>query len=254
MKLSASIMAHPDRAPMVDQLRQALGLSHGVTPVAWDDEGPPSGNADRIWRTARKGWELADPAADWHLLIQDDALPCADLLAGLEQALDYVPLDAVVSPYLGKGGAAPHRWHRMAAEADHRDASFVRSAKLMWGVAIVLPVALIPEMIERADVMAGVPDDMRVAGWCDRRRGEVWYTWPSLVDHQPVPSITKHRAKDRRAERHHVGSALSINWSGPVVRDPMLTRLRGPRSGPSRNRRVTSPDTAHRTGKAGNSA
>jgi hypothetical protein len=209
-------------------------------PVNWDSEGPASGNGDRVWRTARGGWELADPTADFHVLIQDDALPCADFLAGLERALEHVPDDAVVSPYLGRGGAAGPRWERIGAEAERRGASWVLSSKVMWGVALVLPVRLIPDLIERADRMTGVPDDMRVAGWAQRRHAQVWYPWPSLVDHQPVPSITKHRAADRHAVRHHTGSALEINWSGPVVPDPMYAMLRGPRSGPSVNRKVTS--------------
>lgn len=253
MKLSASIMAHPDRAYLVDELRRRLGLSHGVTPVHWDPEGPPRGDGDRVWRVARAAWQLADPAADWHVLIQDDAWPSPDFLAGLERALEHVPQDATVSPYLGKGGAASTRWNKMAAQADRSGASFVRSTTLMWGVAICLPVALIPDMIGRADRMAGVPDDMRVSGWTRRRRAEVWYLWPSIVDHRLVPSITKHRAHDRVAQRHHLGSALELNWGGPVVSDPMLVRTLGPRSGPSQLRRVMSP-TVTGTGKAGNRA
>lgn len=237
MKLSASIMAHPDRADLVTALQARLDRP---VPVAWDDEGKASGNADRIWRTARRGWELADPAADWHLLIQDDALPAADLLAGLEEALVYVPDGAIVSPYFGVGGAAGPRWAPIGAEANRRGASWVLSERLMGGVAIAVPLALLNGMIELADTMAGVPDDMRVAGWAKRRHIDVWYSWPSLVDHQAVPSITKHRAADRHAVRHHQGSALGLDWTGPVTRDPMYVRARGQRSGPSTNRKVTS--------------
>jgi hypothetical protein len=237
VKLSASIMAHPDRADLVSDLQDRLGRD---TMVAWDIEGPPSGDSDRVWRTARAAWQLADPDADWHVLIQDDALVCPDFLEGLERALEHVPPDATVCPYLGQGGAAPLKWLRLGAEADRRGASFVVSGSLMWGVAICLPVPLINDMIVRADTMHRVPDDMRVAGWTKRRGGEVWYTWPSLVDHRPVPSITKHRAADRRAVRHHSGSALELSWRGPVVRDPAYTRKRGPRSGPAANRQVTS--------------
>ena len=237
MKLSVSIMAHPDREPLVNELSDRLDR---LAPVYWDPEGPPKGDGERVWRVARGAWQLADPDADWHVMIQDDAWPCEDFLAGLERALEHVPPDATVCPYLGKGGATPFKWPRMGAEADRRGASFVVSGSLMWGVAICLPVALIPDMIARADTMYRVPDDMRVAGWTKRRGGEVWYTWPSLVDHRPVPSITKHRAADRRAVRHHSGSALELSWDGPVVRDPAYTRMRGPRSGPSVNRQVAS--------------
>lgn len=233
MRISASVMAHPDRAGEVKRL--LVGLDRPV-PIAWDDEGPPSGNADRVWRTARAAWLLADPHADWHVLLQDDAVPCEDFMAGMERALTFVPPDAVVSPYLGTGRNVPIRWEAMARAADTSGATWVRSQKLMWGVCIVLPVALIPSMIAYADQRAGVPDDMRVAGWAERTGHDVWYTWPSLVDHLPVPSLTKHKARERVARRWHSGSALEINWTGHALTDPILARRRPLRSGPSRVR------------------
>lgn len=211
---------------------QLLGALDRPVPVYWDDEGPPSGNGDRVWRTARGAWSLADPDADWHVLIQDDAQPCADFLAGLERALAFVPPDAVVSPYLGTGRNVPIRWEAMARAADTAGATWVRSNKLMWGVCLALPVASIPQMIGYADTRAGVPDDMRVAGWVDRTAREVWYTWPSLVDHRQVPSLTKHRARERVARSWLDGSALDVEWSGRAVADPMLARRYPARSGP----------------------
>jgi hypothetical protein len=233
VRLSAAVMAHPDRGQEVTELVAAL--DRPVT-IYWDSEGPPSGSGDRVWRTARGAWSLADPDADWHVLIQDDAAPCADFLAGLERALAFVPQDAVVSPYLGTGRNVPIRWEAMARAADTAGATWVRSQKLMWGVCIVLPVKLIGEMIAYADKRAGVPDDMRVAGWAEKTSREVWYTWPSLVDHLAVPSLTKHKARERVARRWHGGSALEINWAGHAVTDPMMTRRTRVRSGPSRVR------------------
>lgn len=251
MKLSASIQAHPDRADLVKTFTSLLDRD---VPVVWDDEGPPSGNADRGWRTARRAWERHDPDADWHLVLQDDAAPCRDLLAGLERALDHVPPDAVVSAYLGRGGGNGARWAPIVASAQTARASWIRSSKLGWGVAIILPVKLIPEMIEYADRKTGITDDMRVAGWAEKRHTEVWYPWPSLVDHLLVPSLTKHRAKNRVAWRYHYGSALELEWSRGEVVDPVLRRSRPLRSGPSSDRRVASSVTTASTGRAGKSA
>lgn len=244
-------MAHPDRSDSVRDL--ILSLKRDV-PIHWDDEGPASGNGDRVWRTATGAWRLADPTADYHVLIQDDAIACADLLAGLEQALEHVPPGSVVSPYLGTGRMAPARWDVLEQRANERSASWVRAERVLWGVCLVLPVADIPAVLEYGDRLARVPDDMRIGAWAKRHDREVWYTWPSLVDHRQVPSLTKHKAPDRVARRHHPGSALDIRWDGPVVTDPMLLRRRGPRSRPSANRQVTLPTSAGRTGKAGNSA
>lgn len=233
-RLSAAIMAHPAREGQVAELCAALDRD---VPIWWDPEGKANGNGDRVWRQAREAWMMFDSEADWHLLLQDDAVPCGDLLAGLEGALAHVPAPRVVSAYLGNGRLVPSRWPRLAERADAVGASWVRTQQLMWGVAIALPTACIPDMVAWADRKAGMPDDMRVAAWAKRENIEVAYTWPSLVDHRAVPSLTKHHAHDRRAIRHHVGSATEIDWRGPTVSDPMLIRRNSPRSGPSRVRR-----------------
>lgn len=230
MRLSAAIMAHPDRANLVEDLRDKLDR---YVSIKWDQAGPPSGRGDRVWSVAREAWLAFDPSADYHALIQDDAVPCANLLAGLENALSYLPHDALVSPYLGKGRNVPLRWGRMAERADATGAAWVVSEILAWGVCILAPTRLIPDMVAWCDRKAGMPDDMRVSAWARRHQIEVWYPWPSLVDHRHgVASITKHRAADRVAQRHHQGSALDIDWTTGIVVDPMLVRRRGPRSAP----------------------
>lgn len=243
MKLSFSIMAHPDRDERVKDV--LAGLPDVDAPVSWDREGPASGNADRVWRNARAAWQMAEPDSDWHVLLQDDAVLCPDFAAGFSEALRHVPGPAVVSPYLGKGRLVPGRWAGLAEKADERGATWIRTQKLMWGVCIAIPTLLIPDMIRHADTRANVPDDMRVAGWAEKSGTDVWYTWPSLIDHAQVPSLTKHRAHGRYALRHHTESAMSIDWSGPVVTDPILARRRMTRSGPS-NRHSRSPIRAGR--------
>lgn len=247
MKISAAIMAHPERSAEVAELQDELDRP---VMVHWDREGPPSGNGDRVWRQARAAWLMADPGADWHVLIQDDALVSRHFLAGLERALEHVPNDAVVSPYLGMGRNVPRRWEAMAQNADLRGARWIVSGRVMWGVCLVLPVMKIQQVVDWCDRKAGMPDDMRVSAWATRHQIDTWYPWPSLVDHRRVPSLTKHRAADRVARRHHTGSALHIDWGGPVVIDPMLSWHRGPRS----LNRVRSGPTSPRTGKVGNGA
>lgn len=225
-------MAHPDRAEHVDRIIDQFDAS--AVRVSWDREGPASGNADRVWRNARAAWEMVEPDADWHVLLQDDAVLCPDFAAGITEALRHVPGPAVVSPYLGNGRLVPGRWETLAEKANRENAVWIRTQKLMWGVSIAIPTLLISDMISYADTRAAVPDDMRVAGWAERRGIDVWYTWPSLVNHAQVPSLTKHRAHDRYAIRHHTQSAMDIDWSGPIVTDPVLSRRRMARSGPSK--------------------
>lgn len=238
MRVSFSVMAHPERSAEVGMLLSALGGAAGRIPVSWDDEGPASGNADRVWRNARRAWEMYDPAADWHVLLQDDAMPCPDFLIGFAEALAELPCKpSVVSPYLGRGRLVSNRWDRLAERADEAGATWIRTTKVMWGVSLAVPVKAIPAMIGFADRRQGIPDDMRVAGWAERGGFDVWYPWPSLIDHRPVPSLTKHKAHERRARNMLHTSALDIDWGGPVITDPMLIRKRGiQRSGPRQPR------------------
>lgn len=235
-------MAHPEREPAVrDLLARIDPIGEHNVEVAWDDEGPASGNADRVWRTARQAWRLAGPGADWHVVLQDDALPAAGLIEGLHEALKHVPpTGTAVSLYLGQGRQVPDRWAKVVRLATERQACWIRSDKINWGVGLALPVDRIDEMIGEADRMARVPDDMRVAGWVRKNRIDVWYPFPSLVDHKPIPSLTKHHAHDRRAAGF-LGSETEVSWvdwAGPVMNDPMLTMTRGPRSGPRNRRQV----------------
>lgn len=229
--LSASIMAHVNRYTEVCELTARLDRD---VSIVTDHIQPPSGNGDRIWANARLAWQAYDALATHHVLIQDDAIVCGDFLAGLERALEHVPDDAIVSPYLGQGRNVPARWTALANQATAAGARWARTDKLMWGVCIVMPTKLIPEMIQFADRKAGMPDDMRVSAYASRTGREVWYTWPSLVDHRQGPSLTKHRAHERKAMRWLGGSALDLDWSGRVVTDPMLARRTAGRSGPSR--------------------
>ena len=214
MRLSVSIMAHPDRVEQVAQLDRHLGNT-GI-PVGWDNEGPPTRDVDRCWRTARRAWELHDPAADWHLLLQDDAIANPDLLKVAARALRYVPENAVVSFYMGTHRPVPGVWTSLARKADEAGAAWVVGPLLMWGVALAVQTRHIPQMIEKADRMPMLADDQRVGRWARRAGLEPWYSWPSLVDHPPGGSLCGHGAG--RVARRFAAHGTVFDWGGPVVR------------------------------------
>lgn len=207
-------MAHPDRCEQVAQLDRHLG-NPGL-PVGWDDEGPPSRDPNRAWRTARKAWELRDDGADWHLLIQDDAIANPDLLRVAACALRYVPERAVVSFYMGRNRPVPGVWTTLAKKADEQGAAWIVGPLLMWGVAVAVPTKKIPDMIEYADRKHQLADDQRVGRWAHSRGLEPWFTWPSLVDHPPEGSLSGHRAV--RVAHRFADHGTVFDWGGPVVR------------------------------------
>lgn len=215
--LSCAVMAHPARAAFVEEL---LGQLDRPVPVVWDTEGPASADLEKQWRNARRTWEAHDPAADWHLLIQDDALVVPDLLAGLEKALDHVPDQVIVQPYVGTKQPNVALVDAKVAAAEEVGASWIRMGSLMWGVATAVPVAEIPAMVEWCSrrERRGWADDKRVGRYFrDHRRWPVFYPWPCLVDHRQGPSICGHDGGGRRARRMWDRSALEHDWTGPVV-------------------------------------
>lgn len=207
-------MAHRKRARMVGELVDRLGVD--ADRVVWDR------NNDR-WDTGTRAWRHHDPDADWHLVLQDDAVVCRDLVRGLGKALDRVPASATVSLYLGNKGVG-----RTAAALVPDGVSWVRMPRLVWGVAMCVPVYTITDMLRWCRSVTGIENyDTRVGLYY---RNAVswpsWHTWPSLVDHADSPSLIGHR--DGRNASRFIGaetSALQFDadgevWSAPRHRIP----------------------------------
>lgn len=177
MRLSCTIRAHPARADLVDGLLNRLG----DVAVVWDDGGGS-------WDTGRRAWLEHDPDANWHLVLEDDAVVCRDLLPGVEKALELLPECSVASLYLGNQG----RGDLARAIPYHGDA-WIRGPHLIWGVAIAVPTASIADMVARCD-RSSLEDkvyDARLGRYYQyyRNHWPAYFCWPSLVDHRDVPSL-----------------------------------------------------------------
>lgn len=205
-------MAHPKRTAGATGVADALGL--GSDRIVWD-------RCNSVWDTARRAWLTFDPEATHHLVIQDDAVPCLDLIAGTEKALTHVPDEAVVSLYTGTRRPMVREVNRAVARADEEDASWIVLNALCWGVAVILPTHIIPEMVANCDTQGTPGDDIRIRRFAQSvLKWPVWHTWPSLVDHQDDGSLIGH-GTGRHAHRFLGAeiSALDVDWAKPVVRD-----------------------------------
>lgn len=226
MRLSVKIMAHPKREHLVPELTTRLGLT--ADDVIWD-------RCNDRWDTGRRAWEAIDQGAQWGMVVQDDALPCADLIAGMEQALERVPENVLVSPYIGTRRPVAGRIDRVVRDALAAEAAFIEMPSLCWGVAIVAPTNIIDEMLPWCDVQSYPNYDRRIGRFAiDVKRMSTWCTFPSLVDHRDIPSLIGHG--DGRIAHHFIGaeaSALSVDWdAGSVVMSGARTvaRYTGPLS------------------------
>lgn len=208
--LSVAVMAHQARAHLVPDLVERLGIEDGQ--VVWD-------RYEDRWDTGRRAMLAHDPDADWHMVIQDDAVVCRDLIPGLKVALDQVPADALACPYVGTRRPMTERVAAAVERAEDRDASWIVMQTLNWGVAIIVPTRTIPDMLNWADRLQIPNYDKRVGQYYWRvHNWPTWYTWPSLVDHRDVPSLAGH-GPDRHAHRFagEDVSALDLPWDGEVV-------------------------------------
>lgn len=207
--ISVAVMAHPKRKAFVPSLVESLDAD--VT-VAWDEVN------DR-WDTGRRAMLSYDPDATHHMVIQDDAIVCRDLVAGVAKALVHVPHEAPVGLYVG--GVRPWR-ARIQAVVDQADGatSWLTMSRLLWGVGVVVPTEQIPEMVAFCDRRRHEANyDLRMAKWFMYRGQRAWYTWPSLVEHRDSPSLVAGRNGGRHAHRFLGAdrSALDHDWSGEAV-------------------------------------
>lgn len=206
MKLSVKVMAHRKREAFIPALVEQLGLTDDD--VIWDRK-------NNRWDTGRRAWEAIDPTADWGMVVQDDALVCRDLIAGLESALEHVPQNCLVSPYVGTRRPMSGRVERAVQEAIAEDAAFIKMPSLNWGVAITAPTRIIPNMLPWCDKQPYPNYDRRIGRYAIDVLGFATYcTWPSLIDHRAIPSLVGHGGG--RVAHHFVGedfSALDIDWS-----------------------------------------
>ncbi len=232
--LSVAVMAHPAREAMVAELLEWLGWSD--LPVVWDERN------DR-WDTGRRSMLAFDPAATHHVVIQDDVLPCGDLLEALPRIIERIPPTAPLCGYVGTVRPNLGYINEACDHATKRGASFVTMHTLNWGPLIAVPTAIIPEMVAYCDPLTSIENyDRRLSRyWELYRRHRIWYTWPCIVDHRDGPSMvpgrcgTHHRAggptRGSRVARRFLGtdvSAATWDWSGPVVDAGLHRRYSGP--------------------------
>lgn len=216
MKLSVSIMAHRARQEHAEELQSRLDRE---APIVYDPQPLPSPDPVQRWHTGRMAWEAHDPEADWHMVIQDDALVCDDLVSGLEKALEVLGPKGLVCAYSGTGKPDQTHIKRAIAHAREHGHSWWSSRSLCWGVAIIAPVPTIGAMLKWCSQphRKGINYDKKIGLYYrDVKNWRSWYTNPSLVDHRDGESLVGHGTTipgGRRAHNFHSGSALEIDWT-----------------------------------------
>lgn len=222
VRLSVSVMAHPSRKEMVAELMDALDVdsAFGGVQIVWD-------NKNEEWDTGKRNWEAFDRDATHHLVIQDDVLPCVDMIAGARDAIRRLPEREVASLYLGcaklgDGRATPRHQHvtRAIKRAEDIGATWITTSGPWWGPAVIISTADIPDMLEFCQDRMEVYD-RRMTMWTTYTKRRCWHPYPSFAEHKDEPSLVlKGRPRAPRVARKFIGadvSALTFDAGGKVV-------------------------------------
>lgn len=233
--MSVALMAHPARSRWVDGIVRRVDAD---VQVVWDE-----GWNDRH-QTGLAAIRAADPAADYHLILQDDIVVCDDLVAGTKNALEYVPDGHPLSLFTGR--ARPHRTKVAGLYESARltGAAFMSFPGPWWGQGVVLPTGVIDELASWFERHVEIENyDRRMSRWFERQGLRCFYTVPCLVDHREQaenPSLVikangQRRTGSNRTAVEFIGrgrSALEVDWSAGVAtlgRRTMFTHTSGQR-------------------------
>lgn len=179
-------MAHPSRAQFFDYLREKLG----DVPFSIDEK------SEGVWPNCRRAWKLYDPEAEYHLVVQDDAVICDNFLERALKEIERSGGDKAISFYFGLRG-------NLTEEASRAlERGFAIRPGLHWGVAVCLRTEWIEEMLEYTQIFSTWRDDARISGWLKHKKISTFYPMPSLIDHRTADeteSLVGDPGRSRRA-------------------------------------------------------
>lgn len=167
MKLSISVMAHPSREKYFQYLKDNLGDVPFSIDGGWG-----------VWENCKRAWRMHDPKADYHVVIQDDAIICKDFKARAERLVGHQRKQYAYNFYFGNRQA----FRELAKQGMKK--GYIITRWTNWGVAICLPVWLIEEMIQFCDKLKSRHDDTRIGTFLKHKGIELFFPMPSLVNHR----------------------------------------------------------------------
>lgn len=213
-RVSAAVMAHPDRLAAAEGIAAATGLTSARVALDPCPDGPPT-----AMRSARVAFASADERATHHLVLQDDVAVPVGFAAAVGHLVDVQP-DAVLSLFAewGSRTATLVRW------AAFLGASFVPMINpYVPTQAVVMPrcSALDAAAFLRDDATLEEPDDMALLRFVRARGLEPLVAVPNLVEHLDRPSLTRN---DDHGLRHAscLGPDAAAWGDGSVLDAPRL--------------------------------
>lgn len=212
MKISVSIMAHPKRKAQAEALyKKLIQYPFSDVYIIWDE-------LNDEWHTGERSLKGGIVlGSDWHLVIQDDAILTPHIYDNIETMIAAVPIKSVISLYTGK--VRPLQDRVIPAVQKAPSGSFLTHYMMMWGVAILLPSDHIEPMLEfAADPMFRDDKyDIRVGRFYYGNRLPIYYSMPSLVDHNDsIGSLIGNDGTTQPRVAHRLATGR-VSWTDTVI-------------------------------------
>jgi len=173
IKLSISVMAHPSRAQFFPYLQEKLQLP--LSQFSIDQK-------NNLIANSRAAWMLHDPAADFHCVVQDDAIVTDHFR---EKAVAFIAeQERKRAP-----GSLPQGYNFFLKQDRKNSPLWTKDGVYMdrvtrGGVAICLPVAHIKPMLVEFDRQHSRHDDDRISEYVKRNGIKMLFPVPSLIGHR----------------------------------------------------------------------
>jgi hypothetical protein len=213
MNITVAVMAHPKRKDQAEALATEL-KKYSFMDVSISYDGVDAGSHQEEWDNGKRALLAGVNRGDWHVVIQDDAILCPFFFENLLGALESVPSKSLVSLYTGR--ARPLGKRVQLAVDKVNDDSWLQFWLLMWGVGIVIPSSHIKPMLEFVDDR-DEPYDTRIGIFYQRNRLPIYYTMPSLVDHNDeLDSLLDHGKAPGARVAHRLADSL-VTWNKQVI-------------------------------------
>lgn len=219
MNITACVMAHPKRRASAEALALQL-KKYPFMDVSISFDGTDEFSHQSEWDNGKRALLKGINRGDWHIVVQDDAILCPDFYNNLVGAINAVPSKSIISLYTGT--ARPMAKRVQAAVDKAQYCSWIQFWMLLWGVGIAIPSDHIEPMLEFVEdpVYADAQYDNKIGYFYNRNRLPVWYTMPSLVDHDDdmdtlLGGHGRHLNNEKRVA--HKFATGPVSWNSKVI-------------------------------------
>ena len=215
MNISVTVMAVPSRKVQAEYLAAILRY-YPFSDVSVTYDQVAAGTHESEWANGKASLLAGVGKGDYHVVTQDDAILTPNLYENIEGAIKTCPGgNTLISLYTGK--ARPMGKRVEAAVNKVVDETWLDYWLLMWGVGIVIPTKHIEPLLDFVSDRTE-PYDTRIGIFYQRNRLPVYYTMPSLVDHDDElgTAIPGHGTEPGARVAHRLATG-PVQWNKKVI-------------------------------------